>query len=325
MAIDTTNTGAIIKTGQQAVEDAANQKKAKTTGKQTTDRGTLITRSVGEMDKNSFLRVMVSQMKNQDPTQNQDSSALVTQMAQFTSMEQLANLNDTMTTNSYQSLIGKGVTMNVADNYGNAYTGIVKGVSKENGAWYLSVLVNENGNNVYKVFDAGTLGSVLDTTDYTNTNMLVNSDFMSASNLANQANNKVVIVTTDSTGNKEIVKGTVKSAYLDNGVVKVRVAAFDENNNASTETKDYPYSSIYKAGDLTAKDMDVKATDLGQATTSDKVPDARDPSSGSFSDEASYDYLNNTKTQPKPSSSSSFDSSGAIESELEKANQVLNG
>lgn len=317
---------AIVKTGQQAIDQAAAIKKAKTVGKQTTDRGTLITKSNGEMTKNSFLTIMVAQMKNQDPTQTQDSSALVTQMAQMSSMEQMSNLNDTMTTNAYQGLTGKGVTVDVADTNGNPYTGIVKGVTKENGEYYLSLEVNENGTNKYKVFDASKLKSVLATTDYTNSNMLINSDFMSASLLASDVNNKAVIVNTDATGTKTIVKGTVKSTYIDNGVVKVKVSTFDADGKASTETTDYPYSSVLKAGNLTTKDMDVTVKDLEDTTAVSTLDPRLDPTSKDYDPSARYNILNNSKTQIKTSSSlNNSSSSDSIESEIQKLNAIVNG
>lgn len=46
------------------------------------------------LDKDAFLRLLVEQLKNQDPMNPQDSSAFMAQMAQFTMVEQLTNLNE---------------------------------------------------------------------------------------------------------------------------------------------------------------------------------------------------------------------------------------
>lgn len=201
-----------VQTGKQAVDSAAAQKKSNTVGKQTTSRGTLITKQNNEFDEKSFLKIMTAQMKNMDPSSSQDNTQYVTQMAQFATMQQMNALNSTMRTSSYQGLIGKGVTVDVSDVNGDPYTGIVRGVTKENNEWYLSVEVEEKGKKIYKVFDASTLKSVLGTSDYTNQNMLLNSDFMAASNLASDSANKVVILDTDATGTQSIVKGTVKKS-----------------------------------------------------------------------------------------------------------------
>lgn len=47
------------------------------------------------LDKDAFLRLFVEQLKNQDPMSPQDSSEFMAQMATFSSLEQLTNLNDT--------------------------------------------------------------------------------------------------------------------------------------------------------------------------------------------------------------------------------------
>ena|SRR5947209_9167972 len=47
------------------------------------------------LDKNAFLRLLVEQLKNQDPSSAQDSSKWAEQMAQFSTVEQLTNLATT--------------------------------------------------------------------------------------------------------------------------------------------------------------------------------------------------------------------------------------
>lgn len=249
-----------------AMKSKKNSEAAKKIGQATTDRGTLITKSNGGFDKNSFLKILSAQLSNLDPTANQDSTAYVTQMAQFAAMEQMYNLNETMSTSSYQQLIGKGVTMDIQDDDNIDYTGIVRGVNRQNGAMYLSVEVNENGKNVLKIFDATKIKSVLGVPDYTNRNMLINSDFSSASSLAANENNRAIILTTNEKGEEELIKGKIKSAFIDHGIVKIRLI-----NEKNGETEVYSYSSILKAGDLTDEDMNVKLEDIqGTIDNSDK-------------------------------------------------------
>src|SRR6478672_1972280 len=55
-------------------------------------------RKVGNntLDKDAFLKLMLAQMKHQDPTNPQPSHEMAAQLAQFTSLEQLNNINTTL-------------------------------------------------------------------------------------------------------------------------------------------------------------------------------------------------------------------------------------
>lgn len=78
-------------------------------------------RAVGsdKMDKDAFMKLMLAQMKNQDPTNPLKSHEMAAQLAQFSQLEQLQNVNQTLEsmqanqkpTETYQSLnfIGKSV------------------------------------------------------------------------------------------------------------------------------------------------------------------------------------------------------------------------
>jgi flagellar hook assembly protein FlgD len=51
------------------------------------------TNSLGE---DAFMQLLVTQLKNQDPTQPQDGSAFVAQLAQFTQLEKLTSMDETL-------------------------------------------------------------------------------------------------------------------------------------------------------------------------------------------------------------------------------------
>jgi flagellar basal-body rod modification protein FlgD len=62
----------------------------------TTSSSTSSTSSTAKntLGKDAFLKLLVAQLKNQDPTNSQDPNAMVAQMAQFSSLEQQQNTNN---------------------------------------------------------------------------------------------------------------------------------------------------------------------------------------------------------------------------------------
>ena len=54
---------------------------------------TYATSASGTLGKDDFLKLLVKQLQNQDPMNPLDSSQFATQLAQFSSVEQLANIN----------------------------------------------------------------------------------------------------------------------------------------------------------------------------------------------------------------------------------------
>ncbi len=70
------------------------------------------------LGKDDFLNLMLIQMRNQDPLNPMDNQAMLSQMAQFSSLEQMSNLNDTIagqqasdTFMQATGLLGKQVTI----------------------------------------------------------------------------------------------------------------------------------------------------------------------------------------------------------------------
>jgi flagellar basal-body rod modification protein FlgD len=64
-----------------------------------TDNGTANTAKASKsLDKNAFLKLLTTQLQNQDPLNPTDSTAFTAQLAQFSSLEQLSNVNETLNT-----------------------------------------------------------------------------------------------------------------------------------------------------------------------------------------------------------------------------------
>jgi flagellar basal-body rod modification protein FlgD len=64
----------------------------------TSSSSTSVANSSTSVNKNDFLKLLIAQMKNQDPLNPMDGTQYVAELAQFSSLEQLQNMNDNMTT-----------------------------------------------------------------------------------------------------------------------------------------------------------------------------------------------------------------------------------
>jgi flagellar basal-body rod modification protein FlgD len=54
------------------------------------------TKSNSELDKDAFLKLMIAQLQNQDPLEPLDGTDYSAQLAQFSSLEQMQNINETL-------------------------------------------------------------------------------------------------------------------------------------------------------------------------------------------------------------------------------------
>jgi flagellar basal-body rod modification protein FlgD len=86
---------------------------------------TPLTNPNASLSDNQFLQLMVTQLKDQDPLQPTDPSSYLSELAQFTSVEQETNTAGSTATTEALSLLGSTVTY---DNQGQAATGMVTSV-----------------------------------------------------------------------------------------------------------------------------------------------------------------------------------------------------
>lgn len=93
-----------------------------------------------QLGKDDFLKLLVTQLQYQDPLEPMDNTAFIAQTAQFTALEQMQNLNQTMTNAQAFNTIGKGVFMKTLNSKTNQYEviyGVVDSVEIRNGKAYL--------------------------------------------------------------------------------------------------------------------------------------------------------------------------------------------
>ena len=79
------------------------------------------------LTQNDFLKLLVSQMENQDPTNPQSDTDMAAQMAQFTSLTQSSAMSSSLAMLQANSLIGSTVTVQT-DTMGDTASGVVQSV-----------------------------------------------------------------------------------------------------------------------------------------------------------------------------------------------------
>lgn len=104
------------------------------------DRNTISNDQGSNLSKDTFLQLLVTQLENQDPLNPMDDKDFIAQMAQFSSLEQMQNINTNMSAVKAYSLLGKTVTGTINEN-GNIETinGKVDSIYVDNGNYYLKV------------------------------------------------------------------------------------------------------------------------------------------------------------------------------------------
>jgi flagellar basal-body rod modification protein FlgD len=99
-------------------ESAANATAAGATPSKTDSSGNPLTGAAGgALDKTAFLKLLVQELTNQDPLKPADNTQFIAQLAQFSTLEQMQNLNtgfealkNTFQTSEASGLLGKQVS-----------------------------------------------------------------------------------------------------------------------------------------------------------------------------------------------------------------------
>jgi len=120
----------------------------------TTQTDKTSTRGTTDLGKDSFLKLLVCQMQNQDPMNPSNDTEFVAQLAQFSQLEQLQNLGNESEKAQAFSLVGKYCIFQTKDSNGNVTypEGTVTSVSISGGQVSLSV-----GDKVYKYEELNTV------------------------------------------------------------------------------------------------------------------------------------------------------------------------
>ncbi len=126
-----------------------------------------------DLDKDAFIKLLVTQLQYQDPLEPQENGEFIAQMAQFSSLEQMTNvatkledintlvgnIDTSVLVGQLSGMIGQGVdwteTVDTADEEGNPlkvsedYSGIITGINIEDGE--TKVVVETAEGKIYNV------------------------------------------------------------------------------------------------------------------------------------------------------------------------------
>lgn len=168
-----------------------------TTG--TTDTTTTTRQANDSLGKDDFLKLLVAQLQNQDPLSPMSDTDFIAQMAQFSSLEQMQNMNTMMQTTKATSMIGSLVTW--ANDKGELLSGVATGVQIVNGQPKL--LIGDTQIDVDKIV---TVEPLVDTTE-----------------LMTRATAMIGQTVVWNTGEGYNLTGTVKSVKMVNGQPKLQL------------------------------------------------------------------------------------------------------
>ena len=110
------------------------------------------TNSGSTLNQADFLNLLTTQLQNQDPLDPESDTDMASQMAQFSSLTAMTNLNTTATQaagytemQSAATMLGKTITSSATDSSGNAITGVVSSVGLSSSG---TVTLDVDGNSV---------------------------------------------------------------------------------------------------------------------------------------------------------------------------------
>lgn len=125
------------------------------------------TKGTDSLGKDAFLQLLCTQMEYQDPLNPSSDTEYIGQLAQFSSLEEMQNLNTAFNNSNAYSLVGKTVIMEVGSSTGAVTTTTVAGcvdyVEMKNGKAYLGINGQTyNYEDLDTVIDDKYLESILD-------------------------------------------------------------------------------------------------------------------------------------------------------------------
>lgn len=182
------------------------------------------------LDVNDFLKLLIAQISNQDPMGGSSSGGAggtdyISQLAQFTMLQQISSLSDNMSSSQAYSLIGKYVYLKETPD-SDLIFGKVDGVIKEKGINYLMI-----GGETYemsKVFAVANEDENIGNID----DQVLQSAYL--------IGKQVTATTTNDKGEESTVTGKVDSIHIKEGVIYLVIDGKDVKLSDITEISEVP-------------------------------------------------------------------------------------
>lgn len=201
------------KTIEQIIEETTSSKTSK--------------RNTGELGKDEFLNLLVTQLQYQDPLNPQDDTQFIAQMAQFSALEQMQNLNSSYSATKAFGMIGKLVSANLSDDSGsmNSIVGEVASVKMKSGKAF--VVVNGYDIPVDNVLEVANVEN-----GYNTSNLSEYTGFIgyNCQGFVYDSNTQAIVRVNGVV--KEVIKGSYENYAVMDGVT-VNVIAVNNNYNSS--------------------------------------------------------------------------------------------
>jgi flagellar basal-body rod modification protein FlgD len=201
------------------------------------------------VDEDTFLTLLVAEMQYQDPLEPTSNSEYVSELASFTQVSSLTEMNATMTGMSTQNLVGKYVT--ILTDEGQEIVGQVDYTQVKDGKTYLSV--NDN------LYDPANVEYVLDS-QYYEANVTASSFNAIVAKLPKVKN----LTLTDKDALDNITAARTLYDSMDN-YTKQFVQTSDLQTLESLEAR---LKELQKAADNTTESSSADTTTDGETTTS---------------------------------------------------------
>lgn len=225
-----------------------------------TENATTKRKTGDNLGKDDFLNLLITQLRYQDPLNPTDDKEFIAQMAQFSSLEQMKNMNSVLTNSEAFSMVGKYVTGSVTDETTKESTtveGKVSSVKMKDGKVYLEVGNRDvDVDNISKVVDMGYANS--DISNYAN---LIG--YLTKGAVYDSSTGDIIYLSGDVT---QIQKGTDEDYAVMNNV-EVNIAGITGATSTDPDyTKKYLEENKGKEVSVTIKDtksgnkVPVKAT-----------------------------------------------------------------